>query len=197
MQNPYAANQEPELSLAQSPVLGSETSNAPTFAAPSVEVPPLRPYDLQAPGIDHVPELQVDPYVGDLLAFDRPRGLSLMAASENPLLTDPVTPDLSAYGRPDGLIMPSLELVDPSLPDLQSPQLTQDVHMPDRPGEMGMGLDNNDDDGENDGLALSLDGDNDDDDGPMPPYDQSHMTPGLSHRQRRMDALYRGLKGDL
>lgn len=195
MQNPYAANQEPELSLAQSPVLGSETSNAPTFATPFVEVPPLHPYDLQAPGIDLIPGLQADPYVGDLLSFDCPRGLDIQAASLNPLVTDPVTPDLSAYGRPDGLVMPSLELVDPSLPDLQSPDFSQEVRMPDRPGEMGMG--NNDEDGENDGLDLSPDGDNDDDDGPMPPYGQSHMAPGLSSRQRRMDALYRGLKGEL
>ncbi len=195
MQNPYATNQEPELSLAQSPVLGSGMSNAPTFAAPSTEVPPLRPFDLQTPGIDLIPELEPDPHLGDLLSFDRPRGLDIHVASENPLVVDPVTPDLSEYGRPDGLVMPSLELVDPSLPDLQSPDLTPEVRMSDRPGEMGMG--NSDDDGEDDGLDLSPDGDNDDDDGPMPPYRQSFMAPGLSYRERRMDALYRGLKGEL
>lgn len=188
MQNPYAANQSPDLSLAQTPVLNGET-NAPQFATPDFAVPAMRPYDLQAPGIDLVPELTPDLYTGDLLQFDRPMGLDITASTLNPLAVDPVTPDLSAYGRPDGLIMPSLELVDPSMPDLQSPELEQEVHMADRPGEMGMA--------DGTGPNLGPDGDADDDDGPMPPYSQEYQTPGLSHRQRKMDMLYRGLKGDL
>ncbi len=119
-------------------------------------------------------------------------GLSPFAVHQGDPLAgppDPMLPDLSIYDRPDNLLMPSVMQVDPTLPDLQSPQLEQDVHMQDRPGEMV--------DSEGNETDLGPDGDNDDDDGPMPPYNQEYQAPGLSHRQRKQDMLYRGLKGDL
>lgn len=186
-----------DLGLAQSPALPTEMSqypsaNNPTFTAPSMTVPTNRPYDLQAPGIDHIPAMQPDPYTGDLLQFDHPHGLSLFALNQpDPLALppDPMLPDFADYDRPDNLIMPSPMSVDPSLPNLQSPDLEQEVHMQDRPGEM---VDSN-----GDSPNLGPDGDNDDDDGPMPPYDEAYQTPGLSHRQRKQDMLYRGLTGDV
>src|SRR5581483_3074161 len=186
-----------DLGLAQSPALPTEVSqypsaNNPTFTAPSLSVPTNKPYDLQAPGIDHIPEMQPDPYTGDLLQFDHPQGLSLFAINHpDPLAipADPMLPDLADYDEPDNLLMPSVMAVDPSMPDLQSPILAQDVHMPDRPGDL---MDSN-----GNSPDLGPDGDNDDDDGPMPSYNQEYQAPGLSHRQRKQDMLYRGLKGEL
>ena len=179
-----------DLSLAQTPTSAAAemvpSINAPTFTDPSALVPPLLPYDLQTPSIDHVPEFTPDPQVGDLLVFEQPHGLTIYAASINPLLPDTVTPDLSAYGRPDGLVMPSVELVDPSLPDLQSPDLLPAVTMSNRPAEMGAALGDS-----------SMDVGNDDEHAPLPPYVDSFLTPNLSRRQRHLDALYRGLQGTL
>ncbi len=184
-----------DLALADTPDLAYEQypqAKDPTFTAPSMTVPTNRPYDLQAPGIDHVAELSPDPYTGDLLSFDHPLGLSLFAVNQsNPLAgpPDPMLPDTDDYDRPDNLMMPSPMTVDLSLPDLQSPDLEQDVQMSDRPGNMGMS--------NGTGPDLGPDGDNDDDDGPMPPYDEEYQTPGMSHRQRKQDMRYRGLKGEL
>ncbi len=185
-----------DLGLVMSPMLGEADPYPkaidPTFTSPMMAMPSFKPYDFQAPGIDHIPEFQPDPQTGDLLDFDKPGGLELLAVNQsNPLAgpTDPALPDLSDYDYPSNLLMPSPAGVDPSLPDLQTPQLTQDVEMADRPGEMG----------DADGVDPDLgpDGDNDDDDGPMPPYTASFMAPGLTHRQRKQDMIYSGLKGDL
>lgn len=184
-----------DLGLAQTPDLAFEQypqANNSTFTAPSLLGPTNKPYDLQAPGIDHIPEMQPDPYAGDLLQFDHPQGLTLFAINQpDPLAipVDPMLPDLADYDRPDNLLMPSVMTIDPSMPDLQSPTLAQDVHMPGRPGDLVDSNGNSPD--------LGPDGDNDDDDGPMPPYNQEYQAPGLSHRQRKQDMLYRGLKGEL
>ncbi len=194
MHNPYSADQYPDLSLAMTPDCSPEDlslypqAKGPTFTTPSLSMPTTRPYDLQAPGIDYVGEMESDPYTGDLLQFDEPAGLAITAASDNALVArDPMLPDTEEYDRPDNLMIPSPMTVDPSMPDLQSPDLEQEVHMVGRPGEMG------DSDGEE--PDLEPDGDNDDDDGPMPPYDEEYQTPGMSHRQRKQDMLYRGLRG--
>ena len=185
-----------DLRLAQSPDLGMVSNvpqvNEPTFSEPNFAVPANRPYDLQEPGIDQIPEFSVDPQVGDLMQFAQPHGLSLFAVNRlDPLSepVDPLGPDLLLYDRPDNLMLPLSMAVDPTLPDLQAPMLKQEVHMPDRPGDMV--------DSAGDAPELGPDGDNDDDDGPMPPYNKEYQEPGLSYRQRRMDRLYRGLRGDL
>ncbi len=116
--------------------------NAPTWAVPSFTVPGLKQGDLTGPGIEHFPAFAPDPYLGDLLQVDRPEGLIIHAATDlgrSVMQPDPMAPDLSLYDRPDGLQMPGPLLVDPNMPDLQSPQLEQDVHMQGRPGELAPG----------------------------------------------------------
>ncbi len=110
--------------------------NAPTFSGPFPAVPSMRPFDLTSHGIDALAPFDADPATGDLLQFDRPRGLFMLAASEIPLMADPLAPDLALYDRPAGLDMPGPLLVDPALPDLQHPDLEQQVEMPGRPADL-------------------------------------------------------------
>ena len=112
--------------------------NDPTFGTQDYSVPANRSYDLQAPGIDALPPMGVDPYLGDLLQFDRPHGIDITAASSNPLAIDPMNPDFSEYDRPADLAMPGLLQVDPLLPDLQYPSTTQEINsmVSDRPSEL-------------------------------------------------------------
>lgn len=113
-----------------------ELANAPTFSKPFPAVPATRPFDLTGPGIDAIAPFAANPATGDLLQFDRPRGVFIVAASEMPMTADPVAPDLALYDRPAGLEMPGPLMVDPALPDLQHPALEQEVEMPDRPGDL-------------------------------------------------------------
>ncbi len=117
----------------------SPAGNAPTFGAPDYDVPSLAPYDLTGPGIDAPAPLQADPRSGDLLQFARPIGLDIFAASAAPMQPDPLAPDLDEYDRPAGLAMPGPLMTDPALPDLQSPELAQQVEMPDRPADLAPG----------------------------------------------------------
>lgn len=110
--------------------------NAPTFSGPFPAVPATRPFDLTGPGIDAIASFEADPGTGDLLQFDRPRGVFMLAASEIPMRADPLAPDLALYDRPAGLEMPGPLTVDPALPNLQRPTLDQAVEMPDRPGDL-------------------------------------------------------------
>jgi hypothetical protein len=116
---------------------GSGSVNTPTFAMPDMSVPALKSGDLTGPGIDQAQEFEPDPQTGDLLNFDKPGGLTTIAAwNVDPMDPDPMAPDLDEYDRPDGLSMPAPMTPDPTLPDLQSPQLEQDVHMSGRPGDL-------------------------------------------------------------
>jgi hypothetical protein len=115
---------------------GQEQANAPTFSGPFPGVPSIRAFDLTGPGIDLIAPFDADPATGDLLQFDRPHGLFLLAASEMPLMVDPLAPDLSLYDRPAGLDMPGPLMVDPALPNLQDPTLEQPVEMPGRPADL-------------------------------------------------------------
>ena len=110
--------------------------NAPTFSGPFASVPVIRAFDLASPGIDALAPFEPDPATGDLLQFDRPRGLFMLAASEFPMMPDPMMPDLSLYDRPAALDMPGPLMVDPALPDLQHPTLDQQVEMQGRPGDL-------------------------------------------------------------
>lgn len=122
--------------LAMPAAPGQELANAPTFSGPFPAVPATRPFDLTGPGIDAIAPFEADPATGDLLQFDRPRGVFMLVASEMPMTADPVAPDLALYDRPAGLEMPGPLMVDPALPDLQHPALDQAVEMPDRPGDL-------------------------------------------------------------
>ncbi len=109
--------------------------NGPTFDTPNFAIPDMKAYDLTGPGIDHIPEFDPDPQTGDLLKYDQPEGLIQI----NVVQPDPMLPDLSLYDRPAGLYFPSSMDVDPLVPNLQSPTLTQEIEMPDRPGELADG----------------------------------------------------------
>jgi hypothetical protein len=113
-----------------------ELTNAPTFSGPFASVPSIRTFDLTTPGIDAIAPFDADPATGDLLQFDRPRGLSVLAASEMPLMADPMVPDLGQYDRPAGLDMPGPLMIDPAQPDLQYPTLEQPVAMSGRPADL-------------------------------------------------------------
>lgn len=118
------------------PPPAQELANAPTFSGPFASVPSIRAFDLTSPGIDAIAPFDADPATGDLLQFDRPRGLFMLAASEMPVMADPLVPDLSLYDRPAGLDMPGPLMIDPALPDLQHPTLEQPVAMPGRPTDL-------------------------------------------------------------
>jgi hypothetical protein len=97
--------------LAHSP---SPEINAPTFTQPASAVPPLATHDLTGPGIDLHNPYAADPQLPDLSDYAHPRGLAIQL---------PLWPDSSASQASD-------------LPDLQHPNLKQQAHMQDRPGDL-------------------------------------------------------------
>lgn len=111
----------------------------PTSAAPVMDVPPLLMSDLSTPGLDHVPTLEPDPLLGDLLDFTRPGGLSVIAASHEPLTSDPAYPDRDDYDRSAALVLSAPLTPDPLLPVLQFPGVEQDVQMSGRPADLAAG----------------------------------------------------------
>src|SRR5579863_8322283 len=44
----------------------------PDYTGPDMTVPGLKPYDLQQPGIDKLPEWSADPALPDLTAYNKP-----------------------------------------------------------------------------------------------------------------------------
>ncbi|MBV9228013.1 MAG: hypothetical protein JOZ18_01780 [Chloroflexi bacterium] len=109
--------------------------NPPDFGVPDFSQPDLKPYDLTGPGIDYSPEYAPDPMLPDLTDYSQPIGLDIQ---RNDLLAvDPPLSDLLRYDVPDGITISHDPLdADPLVPDLQNPQLTQDVHMSQRPGDL-------------------------------------------------------------
>jgi hypothetical protein len=100
--------------------------------------PGLRPYDLTEPGLTQFqnPLFASDPLLPDLDDYRQPYGLSIhkRTASELP---DPPLDDLLHYDIPQGMtIQRDTQTPDPLIPDLQHPQLTQDVHMEQRPADL-------------------------------------------------------------
>jgi hypothetical protein len=89
------------------------SSNAPTFTQPDTTLPDLAPYDLTAPGIDLLSTLPADP--PDLSEYSHPYGLDIVQSTS--MQHDPAQ-------------------IDPLLPGLQQPDLTQQTHMPERPGDL-------------------------------------------------------------
>ncbi len=102
----------------------------------------IKPYDLTEPGINYSigGEFEPDPMMPDLEDYNKPMGLDI----HNPIQTgnlftpDPVLADLTQYDVTGGIDIIARQPTDPdpSVPDLQQPQLTQDVHMQERPGDM-------------------------------------------------------------
>jgi hypothetical protein len=147
----------------------------------------LQPYNLDA-GMNFNPggaEFAPDPDNPDLTAYNHPMGLDFYPESYSNLFQpdpsldgDATNPDI-----PGGIsVVDHPDLPDPQVPDLQSPQMTPDVVMQNRPGDM-------------DPNALSiLLGSQDFQNVVGVPYDVSMMTqPGSSRRSRHMDLLMDGL----
>ncbi len=91
------------------------SSNAPTFTQPDTTVPDLALYDLTGPGIDLLSALPADPLLSNGSEYAHPYGLDIVQNASIP--HEPAQ-------------------IDPLLPDLQHPDLTQQTHMPERPGDL-------------------------------------------------------------
>jgi hypothetical protein len=110
--------------------------NMPDFGEPDFSQPELEPYDVTGPGINFADgsEFAPDPMLPDMTEYRHPYGLDIH--------DDLFTPDLPTsvqfdYDQPSGLtVLHDPQDSDPLLPDLQQPQLTQEVHMIDRPGDL-------------------------------------------------------------
>ena len=173
----------------------NDVVNDPTFTAPSLEQPTLamKAGDIAGATIRHNDEMQPDPLMPDLSDYEKPIGLNIHGAATGIQLTvaSPSTPDDTDYDHPPQMqeLVRDVMTPDPQLPDLQSPILTQEVTMDERPGELSPYA------------SASPDNDGDDDDGgmsnTMPPYRAMYRTPDLARRQRHLDPLYQGLRGEL
>ncbi|GAC1406562.1 MAG: hypothetical protein NVSMB49_26240 [Ktedonobacteraceae bacterium] len=119
----------------------------PDFGTQSYDVPTMKPYDLTSPGITYIPEFATDPALPDLDDYNHPYGLDLSTQGMSPDLqlahAVPSPSDIASSLYP-GLGFLTLDVqqngtdVDPALPDLQHPILTQQIHMPsdERPGSL-------------------------------------------------------------
>lgn len=109
---------------------------APDYGVPDFAVPGLAAGDLTSPGIDQRDEYAADPSLPDLRNFSRPYSLDINAGP-NVLTVDPSVNDLLNYDQPNGLVINRDPLMaDPMVPDLQHPDLSQQVHMSTRPGDL-------------------------------------------------------------
>ncbi len=112
----------------------SSQVHLPDYGVPDMMVPGLQAgRDLTGPGIDQLPEWNADPMTPDLSEYRHPHGLDIMQPSVG------MSPDpLVAFDHPYGLDMMLNDVTqpDPMVPDLQHPDLTQEVHMSTRPGDL-------------------------------------------------------------
>ncbi len=118
----------------------SSQIHEPDFGLPDFTHPELRPYDLTEPGITlgQNPLFASDPLLPDLDEYRHPYGLTIhnQGAGET-FKPDPLLDDLLHYDVPQGMeVRQDAQAPDPLLPDLQQPQLTQAVHMQQRPGDL-------------------------------------------------------------
>ncbi|HEY0756892.1 MAG TPA: hypothetical protein VGD98_23265 [Ktedonobacteraceae bacterium] len=113
--------------------------NTPSFSAPTGSVPTLRAGALSRAELDMPEPLAADPALADLTQFAQPGGLSIVAASSDLTPLEWVQAESWEHDRPAGLSIAGGLQVDPLLPDLQDPQLEQDVYISDRPGDLASG----------------------------------------------------------
>jgi hypothetical protein len=168
----------------------AQTAIQPDYGCPdwqSLNVA-LQPYDLDAGmNLNSGGEWAPDPSNPDLTDYNKPMGLDFYPQSyANLWQPDPVLDaDLLSPDIPGGIpVVDHPDLPDPLLPDLQNPQMTPDVVMQNRPGDMdpnALGILTSSPDFQNvSGVS----------------YDLSYMTqPGSSRRSRHMDLLMDGLDG--
>jgi len=125
----------------------SPTINLPDFGTQNYDIPPMMPYDLTGPGMTYVPAFADDPTLPDLDKYTQPDGLdlSLQSMDADPqLASDVPTPSEITASLYPGLGFSTLDVqrnmtdADPLVPDLQYPDLTQQVQMPtdERPGNL-------------------------------------------------------------
>ena len=119
----------------------------PDFGTQDYAVPAVQPYDLTGPGITYLPAFAADPALPDMNEYSHPYDLDIatQGMSVDPQLERdiPTPAEITASLYP-GLGFSTLEVLhgnteaEPALPDLLSPDLTQQVHMaPDeRPGTL-------------------------------------------------------------
>ena len=119
----------------------------PDFGTQDYDIPLMKPYDLTGPGITYMPEFAADPALPDLDEYTHPYGLdlSMQGMDADPqLASDVPTPSEITSSLYPGLGFSTLNVqhnvtdVDPLVPDLQYPDLTQQVQMPtdERPGDL-------------------------------------------------------------
>lgn len=165
---------------------------APDYGAPDQSLPGLQPFNLVAPGIhmDVPAEFEADPMLPDLTSYNRPYGLNIHNITGDTAdlwRPDPILADLTQPDFPNGInTIRNLDQPDPLQPDLQDPQLTPDVHMLDRPGDL-------------DARALgTMHTDPTYSDQSAVPYNTSFMdATGMNNKRRRhMDLMMHGLDAE-
>jgi hypothetical protein len=118
------------------------TIHLPDFGLPDFTEPELRPGSTSTFGIsfDQQAEFAADPMLPDLTEYHRPYGLDIhnLDGEGNALFQpDPPLSDLLDYEVPSGATVSHDPLApDPLVPDLQHPQMTPDVEMQERPGDL-------------------------------------------------------------
>lgn len=178
----------------------------PDYAAPDFSIPPLTPGDLGAPNLAFMPEFTPDPMLPDLDAYAMPASVDVM--NQQGIMPEPDyvghVPDQAeidaGLDMQPGLGFTQLNAThnatddDPSVPDLQDPQLTPepaDTYPPiidseeQRPGQMASDAEAMLD--ESPDAAAVAD----------KPYDTVYMdaSGNNSRRTRHMDMLVQGLRG--
>ena len=119
----------------------------PDFGTQNYDIPPLQSYDLTSPGITCIPETSADPALPDLDAYNHPYDVDMFGQSmdaDAQLQHDvPSQAEITSSLYP-GLGFSTLDVqqavtdVDSLLPDLQNPDLRQQVERPvdERPGDL-------------------------------------------------------------
>jgi hypothetical protein len=118
----------------------------PDYKAPDFSTPTLKGGDLKGTGLEVVPEFAPDPGQPDLLDVPPPSSVDMPDGMEAPPEIAQDIPDVAEIerglspgpGSPSLTINRDMRERDPSMSDLQHPQLRQQVYMPsnERPGEL-------------------------------------------------------------
>ncbi len=119
----------------------------PDFGMQNYAIPALQPFDLTSPGITYIPETSADPALPDLDAYAHPYDVNVFGQSmdvDAQLAHDVPTQAEITRSLYPGLGFSTLDVqqevmdVDPLVPDLQDPDLTQQVRRPvdERPGDL-------------------------------------------------------------
>jgi hypothetical protein len=160
--------------------------NPPTSTVSDFSVPAIQRVDLTAPAGDFHNSFVPLPIVGDHIdaaSYDAQaplqdcsmQGMEPWAAAIADIDTHVEDPNT-----------PPLVLPNDMEPEFQPAQLTApiDGSTSEMPGQLY------------NSLGYGPDGDGDDDDVSMPPYGEAFSTPGLTHREKHLDPMFQGLRGD-